>query len=256
MTSGAAGAFAGVDGCPAGWIAVVWAGREPAVSIFPRFTDLIEALPNDTVIAVDMPIGLPERGGPGGRGAEQAARANLRMRQSSVFSIPSRAAIYAECGPFASWEETLAAHKRASQVARETSDPSRGVAIQAFCIFPKIREIDAVLRAEPALAGRIIESHPELAFWRLNGERAMEKPKKIRGRVNPEGMEERRELLARHGFVRDFLDRTPPRGAAADDFLDACAVSLIARCHGEGRAVPFPDPPLRDAYSLPVAIWA
>ena len=107
----------------------------------------------------------------------------------------------------------------------------------------------------PSLASRVIESHPEVAFWRLNGEQAMSLPKKVKGQVNPAGMAERRTLLAGLGLRRDFLEAAPPRGAAADDFLDACALLFIAARHARGQARPFPDPPDVDAYGIPIAIW-
>lgn len=247
----------GVDGCKRGWIAVSRQDRgEPSVAVHPTFAELIAALPDDATIAVDMPIGLPERVGHGGRGPEALVRKKLGQRQSSVFSIPSRAAVYAEPEPFSTLEAWYAAHRRASAVARETSEPPRGISIQAFGIFSKIREIDALLRAEPILRARVIESHPEVAFWRLNGEAAMTTPKKIKGAVNREGMEERKQLLARCGIGRQFLDRPTPSGAAEDDFLDASAMLLIAERHQAGLAVPFPNPPLADAYRIPIAIWA
>jgi predicted RNase H-like nuclease len=129
------------------------------------------------------------------------------------------------------------------------------VSIQAFGIFSKIREIDALLIARPDLRLRVVESHPEAAFWRLNGEQAMRLPKKVKGTVNPAGMEERRALLARCGLPRAFLDRPAPRGAAVDDFLDACAMLLVAGRFSRGEAVPFPDPPPADAHGIPIAIW-
>jgi predicted RNase H-like nuclease len=48
----------------------------------------------------------------------------------------------------------------------------------------------------------------------------------------------------------------PPKGAGADDLLDALACAAIARRLFAGTARAFPDPPGRDAYGLPVAIWA
>jgi len=141
-------------------------------------------------------------------------------------------------------------------VARATSSPPRGVSIQAFGIFSKIRELDALLIERPELRGRVIESHPEAAFWQLNGRRAMELPKKVKGRVNAAGMEERKALLARHELARGFLDQPPPRGAAEDDFLDAAAVMLVAARFARGEAICFPDPPGSDQHGLPVAIWA
>src|SRR5437763_193817 len=60
--------LAGVDGCKAGWIVVHREpGAAPSVSVFPSFPALLEALP-DAIIAVDMPIGLPDFSRKGGRG--------------------------------------------------------------------------------------------------------------------------------------------------------------------------------------------
>lgn len=250
-------AVAGVDGCRAGWIAVSRIpGREVAAKVFPSFAELVAALPADAAIAVDMPIGLPAFSSRGGRGPEALVRPLLGQRQSSVFSIPSRAALYARTDGFTTLDAWYAAHREASEVARATSSPPRGVSIQAFGIFSKIRELDALLVERPELRGQVIESHPEVAFWQLNERRAMELPKKVKGRVNGPGMEERKALLARHGLPRSFLDRAPPPGAAEDDFLDAAAVMLVAARFARGEAICFPDPPGVDDHGLPVAIWA
>ncbi|MBN9216764.1 MAG: DUF429 domain-containing protein [Mesorhizobium sp.] len=247
----------GADGCKAGWIAVRRnPGASPSVEVFASFAALLAAVSGDAVIAVDMPIGLPEFSARGGRGPEALVRPLLGPRQSSVFSIPSRAALYADTSDFTTIEAWYDAHRRASEVARATSDPPRGVSIQAFGIFSKIREIDALLIARPDLRGRIFESHPEVAFCRLNGEKAMQLPKKIKGAVNPAGMAERKALLCRHGYDFAFLDQPPPRGAAADDFLDAAAMMLIAGRIARGEARPSPDPPPVDSFGIPVAIWA
>ncbi|TGQ50105.1 DUF429 domain-containing protein [Mesorhizobium sp. M1C.F.Ca.ET.193.01.1.1] len=250
------GALAGVDGCKAGWIAVHReAGAVPSVALFPSFQALLDALP-DATIAVDMPIGLPDFSSRGGRGPEALVRPLLGARQSSVFAIPSRAALYADTSDFTTVGAWYAAHRRASEIAKATSDPPRGVSIQAFGIFAKIREIDQLLIARPDLRGRVFESHPEVAFCRLNGGIAMMLPKKVKGAVNPAGMEERKALLRRHGYDKGFLDQAPPRGAASDDFLDAAAMMLIAGRIVSGEARPSPDPPLADRFGIQVAIWA
>ncbi|MER8577310.1 DUF429 domain-containing protein [Mesorhizobium sp. M1423] len=247
----------GVDGCKTGWIAVRRdSGATPSTAVFPSFAALLDQLPVNAIVAVDMPIGLPDFSQRGGRGPEALVRPFLGARQSSVFAIPSRAALYAEIEAFTTVEAWYAAHRRASDVAKTTSDPPRGVSSQAFGIFAKIREIDSLLIARPELRSRVFESHPEVAFCRLNGDRAMRLPKKIKGNINPAGMAERKALLARHGYGQHFLDQRPPRGAATDDFLDAAAMMLIAGRIARGEAMPFPDPPLANRFGIPVAIWA
>lgn len=237
---------AGVDGCRAGWVCVSYSGS-PSLArlrIFAAFTALVDALPRNAVIAVDMPIGLPDRISRGGRGPERLIRPLLAGRQSSVFSIPSRRAVYSRD------------YAEACSYALATSDPRRKVSRQAFALFAKIREIDGFLRDRREDRGRIIEVHPELAFWRLNGREAMPTPKKVRGRVYPPGIAERNELLSRHGYLRDFLSAPVPRGVGADDVADACAVALIALRYASGVATPWPNPPLADRYGIPIAIWS
>lgn len=239
--------IAGVDGCPAGWIAVFrdLSGKDAArVRVCRRFADIVDAPEQPIVVAVDMPIGLPARAGEGGRGPERLVRPLLGARQSSVFSVPARAAI-----------EALN-YRAACAAALAASDPPRKVSKQAFFLFGKILEIDRQLRARRDLIARVHESHPEVAFWRINDQRSLFHPKKIKGRVNSEGIAERRGLLARAGLPVELAAQTPPKGAALDDFIDALAVSVVAERIWNGEALCFPDPPQRDAHGLPIAIRA
>jgi predicted RNase H-like nuclease len=248
----------GVDGCRAGWIAVMRHAPDemPVARIFPRFAFLLDATGPDAVIAVDMPIGLPERIECAGQAAEKAVRPLLGERRSSVFSIPARAAVEAGAGPFRSELHRREMHVEACRIAEHLSHPPRRVSIQGFGLFPKIMEIDRLLGADPGLAERVIESHPEFAFRILAGGSAMSLPKKIKGRVNPAGMDERRRLLVDCGLPRALLDAPPPAGADEDDLLDACAMLLVAERYRSGTARPYPDPPERDGRGLPIAIWA
>lgn len=196
------------------------------------------------MIAVDIPIGLPERAGPGGRRPENAVLPLIGARQSSVFSVPSRAAIYAT------------QYRDACRVAFATSDPPRRVSRQLFMIAPKIREVDETLRADPVLRAKVFEVHPEVAFWRLNGDRALSEPKKVKGTPYRPGLALRRRLLVAAGYPQTVVDAAPPKGAGSDDVLDALACSAIARRLHAGSAKPFPDAPGRDDYGLSMAIWA
>jgi len=235
--------LAGVDGCPGGWLVALLrpTGAEARARIVPNFADVLTASEAPTVIAVDIPIGLPER--VGGRAAENAVRPLLGARQSSVFSVPSRSAVYA------------GDYREACRLAQETSEPPRKVSKQLFNIAPKIREVDETLRTSSA-AGRVFEVHPELAFWRLNGGRALTEPKKVKGRCYEPGLALRRGLLIAAGIAAEAVNAAPPKGAGPDDLLDALACAAIARRIHAGIAQPFPDPPPLDAFGLRMAIWA
>lgn len=240
--------IAGVDGCRGGWLVVMRRLHEVTgvrQMILPTFADVLALEPAPGVISVDMPIGLPEITGIGGRRADVEARANLGARQSAVFAVPSRAAVM---------EADYAA---ACAAALASSDPPRKVSKQCFNLFAKIREIDALMT--PALQERVYETHPELAFWALNGEQPLDTAKKVKSRPHPPGLEARRMLLAAAGYDAGFLargDKVFRAGlAGADDFLDAAACSWTAARIATGQARRFPvDPPL-DAKGLRMEIW-
>jgi predicted RNase H-like nuclease len=238
--------LAGVDGCRRGWLAafVHPTGDAIRVRIEPSFAGILAAPEQPAIVAVDMPIGLPARTSHGGRGPENVVRPLLGQRQSSVFSVPSRSAIAA------------IDYRQACHVALATSDPPRMVSKQLFMIAPKIREVDAVLRADAAVAARVFEVHPEVAFWRLNGERALGEPKKVKSKPYEPGLVLRRGLLVQAGIPATVAGAAAPPGAAADDLVDALACATIARRIHAGLAQPFPQAFERDEFGLPMAIWA
>ncbi len=237
---------AGVDGCPGGWLVVLRRVGDAATArayLLRRFADVLALTQAPHLITVDMPIGLPERAGLGGRTCDVAARAMLGQRQSAVFAVPARAAVM----------ETE--YRAACQAAFAASDPPRMVAKQTFNLFPKIREIDLLMT--PELQERVRECHPELAFWALNGERALDLPKKVKSRPFADGLDLRRALLAAAGYDRAFLAAAPFRAADAgpDDLLDAAACAWsAARIHpGQGKC--FPSAPPIDRRGLRMEIW-
>lgn len=245
----------GMDGCPGGWACLYWDGAQGLEILrLPSVEAAMAHLGPQGFAAIDMPIGLPERSFPGGREAERAVRPLLGMRQSSVFSVPSRAAV--EAGA----DETIPEAERyrhACTVARATSEPPRAISKQAFAIFPKIREIDLLLQRRPDLVTRLWECHPEVSFRTMLGE-AVPVPKKVKGRISEEGLAVRRDRLAEAGFPVGDLTRETARRLRMgwDDLVDAAACAWTAWRIGTGVALSYPDPPERDAKGLPVAIRA
>jgi predicted RNase H-like nuclease len=124
----------GLDGCPAGWIASVWRGpgHQPDVVLLKSLERAETELPAATaVIAIDIPLGLLDAAVPGGRACDREARSLLGPgRTSSVFSPPARQALAAKT------------HAEASQLNRNSGPTAGGLSIQAFAIFPKLRDAD------------------------------------------------------------------------------------------------------------------
>jgi predicted RNase H-like nuclease len=248
--------LAGVDGCPGAWLAVF--ARPDGVILPPRvvkrFADIVLGNERPAIVAVDMPIGLPEQSPAGGRLAEREARALLGGRKSSVFRIPSRPAVEASVAP-----EPADARERffaACAIARETSDDSKGFAKQGFYILDKVAEIDIFLREHKDDAGRVFETHPELAFVMMNGGVPLDLPKKVKSRVHPPGLDLRRALLARASIDANIVAMKAPKGAGDDDLIDALACLVTARRLFRGEARSYPQDPPRDEFGLPMAIWA
>lgn len=246
---------AGVDGCRGGWIVAF--GRPDGEVLAPRlagsFAEIVFSAERPSVIAVDMPIGLPAQSPSGGRLAEREVRALLGMRKSSVFRIPSRRAVEASVAA-----EPADARERffaACAIARDTSDDSKAFAKQGFYILDKVSEVDAFLRGHKDEARRVFETHPELAFVKMNGGAPLDLPKKIKSGNHAPGLALRRELLLRAGIPGDIATMKAPKGAGDDDLIDSLACLVTARRILRGEARSHPADPPRDDYGLPMAIW-
>lgn len=228
---------AGVDGCRAGWVAVLLQPtiRQLDVRLCKDFAAVLALRPTPAVIAIDIPIGLLEAPRAGGRCCDRQARRLLGRRRSSVFSPPSRDLLDAT----------------AYDAVRE-----RGMSRQAFGIVPKIRQVDRLMT--PALQCLVYEAHPELAFLSLTGH-PLHASKKTAA-----GQEERLRALANlPGVVAQPLQSAATRAfqayrrshVAPDDVLDACVLAWTAYRILAGQAHRLPDLPAIDARGLRMEIW-
>ena len=219
----------GADGCRTGWVIC---RRDTDGTLDIRVVKaLAEACEGLSILAVDMPIGFVDTPRPG-RACEREARKLLPGKASSVFPTPCRAAL--EC----------MTHAQANALSK-----TMGVGLnqQTFHLFPKMREVDELLRARPALKRIVREAHPELAFARMNGGKPVLAKKR-----QPDGYTTRRRLLAKHGF-KVKVDRLP--GAARDDILDAIACCRTATLIASGTATRLGPEEERDRHGLPMNIW-
>ncbi|MFJ3306626.1 DUF429 domain-containing protein [Streptomyces sp. NPDC086549] len=219
----------GIDACgKLGWTGIRLTDGVYADSLVDvRLDSLIDRSAGVSAIAVDMPLGLVERGW---RAADLAARALLGARRSSVFLVAPRPV----------WRELDygAAADRCEQLT------GNRLSRQTWALAPKLAEARACWLADD----RIHEVHPELSFRALAGGVPPSHPKKTW-----RGQNQRRSLLARAGIVLpDALgeaDRVPP-----DDVLDAAAAAWSAHRIALGIAGRVPETPERGAEDRAVEI--
>ncbi|MFF0788279.1 DUF429 domain-containing protein [Streptomyces spiralis] len=219
----------GVDACgKRGWVGIRLVDGAYAGSLVDvRLDALIGRAGGVRVVAVDMPLGLVERGW---RAADLAARALLGERRSSVFLVAPRAA----------WQET--GYRAAADRCQELAGGR--LSRQAWALAPKLLEARACRLADE----RIHEVHPEVSFRELAGGAPLPHAKKTW-----RGQNLRHSLLAGAGLVLpDELgeaDRVP-----ADDVLDAAVAAWSAHRIALGIAGRIPEAAELDAGGRAVEI--
>lgn len=213
------------------WVGVLLGAGPPRVLLAPTVTALMAQVGESVdVIALDVPIGLPDASG---RAADVAARRAVGSRSSSVFTAPVRRAVLAD--------------DYAGALAAQRATTGQGLSRQAHGLREKILEVDAWAPGAPC---RVVEAHPELCFATMAGVPLAHRKKSWAG------ARQRVALLRAAGI--DLSGDLGEAGAwaAVDDVLDAGAAAWTARRVALGAARCLPDPPEVFSDGWPAAIWA
>lgn len=228
---------AGIDGCKAGWILTTF-DENPSYHILRTDQDLIDALDSYDRIFIDMPIGLEDEVYT--RECDRLLREKLGSEYaSSVFSPPIRPALHAPSYVEANMESFEYTEKK--------------LTVQAWNITPKIRILDALLIAKPALREKVLESHPELLFMKLNGGMIYQK------KNTKKGLRHRLDLVSQHkpiaaDFFRDIKEEYRRNEVNEDDIVDSMALALAAKQSVEKGIQTLPENPPLDSEGLKKAI--
>ena len=229
--------YVGVDSCKAGWFTIKLLEQSNwEVNVFRDIYSLWNNCKDASLILIDIPIGLVEKGS-NERLCDKEARQWLgHKRGSSVFPVPCRDAVYADATEASDINNKLTTRKLSKQV---------------LGIIPKIRQVDQLLTSNNVAKLRIREIHPELCFWALNYRNPMVFSKKDR-----QGIRERKEVLfpryphcelifkyAKHTYSR--------KDVAIDDILDAI-VAAVTASKGEQALVTIPANPEIDSKGQPM----
>jgi len=230
--------YVGADGCRAGWFAIlITEDRQCRAEVFPNVVALSESYKEASLILLDVPIGLRERGDYERICDREARRLLGPERGRGVFRAPCRQACYA-----ATYEEAKAVNKQLT---------GKSLPVQTWGIIPKIREVDEHLENNQSAIASTKEIHPELCLWALAGGRPMAHKKDT-----PLGFCERLKVLRSHhshtdAIVSDALNNYRRQDVAKDDILDALAAAVTAIA-GLNALITLPDPPEFDDRGLPM----
>lgn len=216
--------IAGINGCKGGWFCIFEevSSRHIASKIFPTIEDLVRHVEALDVVAIDVPIGLTDRGP---RACDVAARKMLGPKRGpSVFPAPVRPTLGAKT------------YEEASQLSLEAQ--GKKLSKQAWAIYPKIRQLDELLRSRPDLCDKIFEVHPEVSFCAWNNMEPIVEPKK-----KGPGAAKRKALVDAHFGAAAFeaiRGRYTKTDVADDDIYDAFAALWTAERVVRGDSTTLP----------------
>lgn len=230
--------YIGVDGCKAGWFAVVLSeGSNWKANIFPDISSLWNQCKDARLILIDVPIGLRDSDS-NERSCDIETRTFLPpKRKPSVFVAPCRSAIYAD------------SYEKASEINAQKT--GRKLSKQVWGIIPNIRQVDQLLLADMTARSRIREIHPELCFWALNDGKPMKYSKSKKEEKEKTFLERMEVLLSVYPYTQDIVDCALRKYVAKDDILDALVAAVTASKERQ-RLSSIPKTPEVDAKGLPM----
>lgn len=252
MTDASNVKFVGVDWAIKGWFAIGFDEAGDYDMAHGSFRSIVDRYSSASMILVDIPIGLPQ-GEYERRDCDREAGDYVRNRRSSVFWTPPRG-IVEEARRAKAAGATPSEYKNVLRRINEARRKGTKFSAQAWNITPMIAEVDDVLRnREESQRGDIREVHPEVCIRALGRGSAIE-PKKVKGRINPAGIDQRIRILEEfEPRAREISARacaTYARRAAQDDILDALAAAVTARLGYPDNLKTLPAKPSKDEHGL------
>jgi predicted RNase H-like nuclease len=229
--------YVGVDGCPAGWCAVIKEENDWHTAVYTDIAELWSKHKDAALILIDMPIGVLDDGTD--RPCDYKVRKLIGKRRSSLFPMPCRAALYASSYEEASLTNFKITGKKLSR--------------EMWNIMPKMRQLNDFLVNNTEALAVIKETHPELCFTGLSAGRPMEYAKK---KEKDPAFEERLRVLISYcsganALIEKALKEYQRRYVARDDIVDAMALAIMAS-FGIDKLQSIPEKPEFDAKGLPM----
>lgn len=224
----------GIDGCKGKWIAVSLTEDGFKVEKHTTISDICRQYSNADTMIIDIPIGLPE--GKDDIRPDRFVKKELGKKGSSIFEVPCRGAVYAE-------GKDDARLKNINVLGKSLSEQSLG-------ITKAIRQVDQFLQENPIWKNRLLESHPELCFSKLNNNQPV-----LENKATTEGQQKRLDILRRYypdadQVIQKYLTEIPSR-KKIDDVIDALCLAVTGKISLENDGLKtIPENPHKDKNGL------
>ncbi len=223
----------GIDACKGKWVAVYIDENAFEVGKFRTISDICNHYPKCDSYIIDIPIGLPEDNNH--LRPDLIVKKMLGKKGSSIFQVPCRQAVYAN-------DKTEARELNIAFLGKSLSEQSLGIA-------KAIRQVDEFLQNNPQWKNRLLESHPEFCFSKLNNNQPILEDKKT-----DEGKEKRIEVLKKYypqadQVVDKFLADIPYR-KKTDDVIDALCLAVMGKVILEKGIKTTPEKPMMDSKGI------
>lgn len=219
----------GIDACKGKWVAVHISNSEFDVRKFCTIDEICQAYPSCDTYIIDIPIGLPESSAE--LRPDKFVKKMLGKKGSSIFEVPCRQAIYSE-------NKFDARNRNIEIMGKSLSEQSLGIS-------KAIKQIDEFLLEKPEWKNKLLESHPEFCFSKLNNSHPIIEDKKTF-----EGQNARLDVLRRYypnanQVIEKFLKDVPYR-KKTDDVIDALCLAVIGKEMLAKGAKTIPEEPAQD----------
>jgi len=232
MNIGSNNRVMGVDGCSAGWIAILYDPKTKDVNW--QFSESVHELANEDVCLLGIDIPIISRENEPRRESDHLARELLGPKRSSVFFAPSRVGAQSFLQG-KSYEET-------NELLEQSGEHK--LSKQTWCIMPKISQVDEYLLSQDSLDNqRIFELHPELIYHMLH-QNTSRNPEYLLDKKRTEtGRNERIRMLVKfleRDKIMGLLEVVPRKIAQPDDVLDALILAVFMGCAVQNKIPIFP----------------
>ncbi|KJS18746.1 MAG: hypothetical protein VR72_21245 [Clostridiaceae bacterium BRH_c20a] len=219
----------GIDGCKGKWVAVCITEKGFEVEKFKNISDICNRYSNADSMIIDIPIGLPESNSD--MRPDLLVKKELGKKGSSIFEVPCRQAVYA-------LDKKVAREQNIAVLGKSLSEQTLGMA-------KAIKQVDEFLQSKPQWKNRLLESHPEFCFSKLNNNQPI-----LEHKTSAEGQQKRLEILRNYysksdQVVEKFLADVPFR-KKTDDVIDALCLAVIGKIIFEKGLKTIPEKPMMD----------